>query len=67
MVSRLHVTLGEAYTALTQISINYVDVSVGTAIGTAIYPDDGRTTESLLRCADSSMYANKSEQSHMDN
>ncbi|MDF3935929.1 sensor domain-containing diguanylate cyclase [Pseudomonas citronellolis] len=35
------------------------DVHVGTAIGTALCPQDGKDVETLLRCADQAMYADK--------
>jgi diguanylate cyclase (GGDEF)-like protein len=37
-----------------------VDVQVTAAVGTALYPDDARTPEALMRLADQSMYREKS-------
>ncbi|MGB0695229.1 MAG: GGDEF domain-containing protein [Rhodospirillaceae bacterium] len=40
-------------------------LSVGAAVGTAIYPQDGRTPEALMKEADRTMYADKLRQKGM--
>jgi diguanylate cyclase (GGDEF)-like protein len=41
-----------------------VEISVTASIGLAVYPSDARDPESLLRCADASMYRGKSASAH---
>lgn len=37
------------------------DLILGASIGISIYPDDGKTTMELLRCADTAMYCSKGQ------
>jgi diguanylate cyclase (GGDEF)-like protein len=41
-----------------------VEVTISTSIGVAIYPEDGEDLETLLRTADTAMYASKKDRSN---
>jgi diguanylate cyclase (GGDEF)-like protein/PAS domain S-box-containing protein len=43
------------------VDIEGTRVQVGASVGAAFYPDDGRSAEELLRCADVAMYRAKQE------
>lgn len=53
--------LGEP--CLVDISGAEVSLKVGASIGIAIFPADGTTAESLVRCADKAMYRAKQDRS----
>jgi diguanylate cyclase (GGDEF)-like protein/PAS domain S-box-containing protein len=44
---------------LTPIESGDSSIEIGASFGGALYPDDGREPEELLKCADSAMYAAK--------
>ena len=57
---QLAVVAGEAIAALSQpYSIDGSRVSIGVSVGIAIAPDDGLTSEALIRNADLALYAAK--------
>lgn len=39
-----------------QIHVNQLQITVGASIGIAIYPDDGTTSDELIRQANKAMY-----------
>lgn len=39
-----------------QIHVNQLQITVGASVGIAIYPDDGTTSDELIRQADKAMY-----------
>jgi diguanylate cyclase (GGDEF)-like protein/PAS domain S-box-containing protein len=45
------------------ITLHGLELSLEASIGIALYPDDGKDVETLLRCADSAMYHAKAEKS----
>ena len=57
---QLAILAGEAIEALSQpYSIDGMRVSIGVSVGIAIAPDDGLTSEALIRNADLALYAAK--------
>jgi len=55
-VSRLCATVNQPFT------VDELSLEVGASIGVARFPDDGRDSHALLRCADIAMYAAKETQ-----
>lgn len=49
------------YALNKNITVNNVPVHISASIGVAIYPDQSRSLEKLLKISDRSMYANKGE------
>ena len=47
----------------TPITLQGLSLSLEASIGIALYPDDGKDVETLLRCADGAMYHAKAEKS----
>ena len=55
-VSRLCATINQPFT------VDELSLEVGSSIGVSRFPDDGRDSHALLRCADIAMYAAKEAQ-----
>jgi diguanylate cyclase (GGDEF)-like protein/PAS domain S-box-containing protein len=47
----------------TPIELQGLSLSLEASVGIALYPDDGKDVETLLRCADAAMYRAKEEKS----
>ncbi len=48
------------FTALSQpFEVESMDFSLGCSIGVALYPDDGRTVDALIQCAETAMHGAK--------
>ncbi len=58
VIDAIHASLGQPLNSVLSLP-GAPDLRVGTAVGSAFYPEDGEDSESLLKAADSRMYAHK--------
>ena len=60
VAEKLHEVLAQPYEAIAELTDEPARYCRGASIGVAIYPEDGRTVDTLLCCADRRMYTRKS-------
>ncbi len=59
VANKLQQALARPYAAVADVSAEAAHFSAGASVGIAMYPEDGRNIESLLKFADESMYLQK--------